>query len=190
MKRFLQWLKCHVIDPLIVEPLRIQITAFTSALTHYLDDIMNTLDEIKAALVVDKRSKRLPLILVQDLSTGLTLKGDIRFMQMRKDQKVRIEFGAPVDKNGDPAKVQEGSVSISVTDGSATVEPDPTNPFAATIIGAAETVDPTEPGAVVIVADADLGDGVKNIQGVEPLLITGLEAVGFGPATVGTPEDQ
>lgn len=139
---------------------------------------------------VDRRSKTLPLIFVQDLDTNLYVRGVITNMQLRDDQKVRITFGKPLDKKGNPASVQEGSVSISVTDGSATVEPDPADPFSATIIGVSPTADITKPGAVIITADADLGEGVKNITGSEPLIVTGGQAVGFGPASVGTAEDQ
>lgn len=190
MPRIIQLLKCRIIDPLIVEPLRAQLTIYISTLTDFLNDINDSLDMIKDALHVDKSTKRIPLVFAQDLETGFYVRGDITNMQIRDDQKFRIEFGKPLDKKGNAASVQEGSVSISVTDGSATVEPDPTNPFAATIIGVSPTADITKPGAVIITADADLGEGVRNITGSEPLIVTGGQAVGFGPASVGTAEDQ
>ena len=46
------------------------------------------------------------------------------------------------------------------------------------------------PATITISADADLGDGVKAITGVEPLIVTSGEATGFGPATVGPIAEQ
>lgn len=178
-----------IIYPLIVKPLRDCIEDLKSdnrqqhAITMRV--LLNAINDH-----VDKSSKYIPLVLVQDLGTGLTLKGDLKAMQLRDDQKCRIEFGKPVDKKGQPASVQEGSVSVSITDDSAHFEPDPDNPFAGTVIADKPTADPTAPGAIVITADADMGEGVRNIQGVEPLIVTGGEAVGFGAASLGTPEDQ
>lgn len=135
-------------------------------------------------------SDRLILVRVEDLDTGLTTEGDIRAMKIKDSERCTIEFGAPVDKRGKPAKVQPGSVRWSIGDSAvATVEQDPTNPLKATVTGIAPNED-GEGTVINIEADADLGDGVKSISGVEPLVVTSGEAVGFGPASLGTPEEQ
>jgi hypothetical protein len=183
MKRLIALLNDQIIQPLITHPI---IHADTVNALNIRSDLV----DIKRALGIDKRSSYIPLILVRDIDTGLTLRGDIKLMQLKDTQKCRIEFGAPVDKKGNLAKVQEGSVSISITDDSAHFEPDPSNPFAGTVVADKPTADATKPGAIVIVADADLGDGVNNIQGTEPLIVVAGDAVGFGVASVGTPEEQ
>lgn len=187
--RIVRALNRTIFYPLIVKPLRCRIDDLAADIAGRFDiQTRVLLNAIKGD--VDLSSKSLPLIFVQDVETLTTLKGEITFMQLTNTQKVRIEFGKPLNRKGGEAAVQEGSVSISVTDGSATVEQDADNPFAATIVAVSPTADPTQPGAVVITADADLGEGVRNIQGVEPLLVVPAEAVGFGPATIGEPEEQ
>jgi hypothetical protein len=135
----------------------------------------------------DLRSTHLKLVRVHDIDSGLIVEGEITKMQITDSQQATIEFGAPVDKKGFPATVQDGSVSLSVGDDSATIEQDATNPFKGLVKG----VHPSDAATLItITADADLGDGVTNITGTEPLNVTGGQAAGFGPATVGTPEEQ
>jgi len=111
-------------------------------------------------------------------------------MQLTDTQEFDFEFGKPLDKKGAPASVQDGSVSLSVSDSNGTIVPNPDNPFAGTFKADKPTADPTAPGTIVIVADADLGDGVENIQGVIPVVVTGGKAFGFGEPTIGTVREQ
>lgn len=102
-------------------------------------------------------------------------------------QQVDFEYAQPVDKAGQPADVQTGSVKLKSSDVSvATVTQDTTNPFKGLIKSVGK-------GAcqVTISADADLGDGDTEISG-EPIdvTVTGGQAVGFGAVTVGTPVEQ
>ena len=120
--------------------------------------------------------------------------GDIKSMQITDSQQFKITFPAPVDKKGFPAKVQDGSVSITVGNDTATVEPnpdDPTNKFSALVKGSRPGADDgSEVTAVTISADADLGEGVKTITKAVELMVTSGEATGFGEPTVGAVEEQ
>lgn len=148
-----------------------------------LKRIARALEEKRAA------RKRLPLIRVQDKDTGLIVEGEITLMVLTDTQRARITFGQPVDKKGFPAQVQPGSVVFEISDDSAAVVQDPNDVFSADVIAAHPTPDQA-PAVITISADADLGDGVKTITGVEPLIVTSGEASGFGPATVGPATEQ
>jgi hypothetical protein len=99
-------------------------------------------------------------------------------------KSVEIEFGKPVDANGNEAQI-DGAATISSTDSSImTVHPSetqPDNPYAT------KTVFTGKAGAaqVVIKADAKLGEEVKEITGAETFEYPAGEAVGFGSAKVG-----
>jgi len=102
-------------------------------------------------------------------------------------QQVDFEYAPPVDKAGQPADVQAGSVKLKSSDVTvASVTQDPANPFKGLIKSVGK-------GAcqITISADADLGDGDTEISG-EPIdvTVTGGQAVGFGGVTVGTPVEQ
>jgi len=126
--------------------------------------------------------------------SGFVEIGDIESMQITDTQQFKITFPAPVDKKGFPAKVQDGSVSITVGNDTATVEPnpdDPSNVFSALVKGNRPGADDgSEVTAVSISADADLGEGVKTISKAVELMVTSGEATGFGEPTVSTPEEQ
>jgi len=129
-----------------------------------------------------------------EVESGFIETGDIQSMQITDSQQFKITFPAPKDKKGFPAKVQDGSVAITVGNDTATVEPnpdDPSNPFSALVKGnrpGAE--DGSEATAVSISADADLGEGVKTISKAVELMVTSGEATGFGEPTVGDAEEQ
>jgi hypothetical protein len=99
-------------------------------------------------------------------------------------QKVDLTYGVPVDAKGDPAAV-DNVVWKSSDPATATVAAGAT-PYTG-------TVKAVHTGAcqVWIEADADLGDGVTLITGDKvDVQITGGQAVGFGPPTVGVPSEQ
>jgi len=126
--------------------------------------------------------------------SGFIETGDIQSMQITDSQQFKITFPAPKDKKGFPAKVQDGSVAITVGNDTATVEPnpdDPSNPFSALVKGNRPGADDgSEATAVSISADADLGEGVKTISKAVELMVTSGEATGFGEPTVGDAEEQ
>jgi|ERR1051326_63503 hypothetical protein len=129
-----------------------------------------------------------------ETETGFILTGDISAMQIKDTEQFKITFPKPTDKKGFPAKVQDGSVKITVGNDTATVEPnpdDPTNPFSALVKGARPGADDgSEVTAVTISADADLGEGEKTISKSLELMVTSGDATGFGEPTVGTVEEQ
>lgn len=90
-----------------------------------------------------------------------------------------------VNKKGNPAPVQDGSVVFASSD-PAVLETvvDPASPM--TVIVKAKA-----PGAAQVqcTADADLGDGVKTITLVADFTVVAGEAVG-GTISFGTPEEQ
>lgn len=90
----------------------------------------------------------------------------------------------PVDRRGNPAPVQEGSVSISMADTAvATVERDPANELAGWVMTHAVGVT-----QINYSADADLGEGVTTITGFDAIEVKPEQAVGFG-ITFGPAED-
>lgn len=156
-----------------------------------LEELLSELRSIKTAVQElpkpDFRTKRLKLVKVT-IDFGATIEGEIKSMQLTDIQQATIEFGAPIDKKGHPAKVQDGSVVITIDDpNQATVTQDATNPLKALVVGGA----PSDLSTMIrIKADADLGDGEEVIEGSEPYNTTSSKAVGFGVPTIGTPEDQ
>ena len=131
------------------------------------------------------------LVLIRvSFDTGQIVEGDIQLMVLTDTQQATITFGQPLDKKGKPAKVQPGSVAFSIDQpDAATVTQDASDPFTALVVAGNPTADGS-PATITISADADLGDGVKTITGVEPLIVTSGEAVGFGNATVSAPVEQ
>ena len=113
-------------------------------------------------------------------------------------QQVQVTYGGPVDAKGNPAAVESLTFVSSdtatatfvpgVLDSSGNVIPDPANDgfIRGVIVAKAAGV-----CQVNITADADLGDGVKTIDGEKvDVQVTGGQAVGFGNPTVGTPVEQ
>lgn len=106
---------------------------------------------------------------------------------MSYSQKVTVEISA-VDSNGNPAPVEPGSINIQSSDEnicSIVRDPEAENKFEirgnnAGVVGVAQ---------VDISADADLGDGVKTINGFIGVEITPKEAIGFG-LNIGEPIEQ
>lgn len=102
-------------------------------------------------------------------------------------QEADFVYPEPVDKKGQPAPVQAGSVKLSSSDETVlVVVQDPTNPYK----GIARAVG-NGTADVNIEADADMGDGVTLIHG-EPIhvTVTGGQAVGFGSPSFGPPREQ
>lgn len=91
----------------------------------------------------------------------------------------------PVDRHGNPAKVEPGSVQYEVTNQDvAVIEEDPADEtkfvLKAKGVGVAE---------LRVYADADLGEGVKAIETFAAVEVLPESAVGFG-ISFGTPEEQ
>lgn len=91
----------------------------------------------------------------------------------------------PLDKKGNPAKVQAGSSIFTSSDPTVvTVTPDPANELGVTVTA-------VKAGAAQIrwSGDADLGDGIVTISAAEDVVVTGGQAVSAG-FTFGPPVEQ
>lgn len=122
------------------------------------------------------------------INHNLKLKGDIVMVKTPIDKKFSVKWPSPVDKGGNEAQVEEGSVVISSDDETvATVEPDPDNGPYACIVHTTNKVGAT---AIKIKADADLGEGVKEINGMLAVEVTAGEATGFGEPSTTDPVDD
>jgi hypothetical protein len=112
-------------------------------------------------------------------------RGETMLVVLTNTQKVAAGWGSPVDAKGDPAQVQNLTWKTSDA-ATATAEQDPAVPYGV-------IVKAVHAGAAQVwpEADADLGDGVTLITGDKlDVTVTGGQAVGFGPVTIGTPTEQ
>lgn len=102
--------------------------------------------------------------------------------EMTDSQQVKVTVAA-VDKKGKAARVAD-PVWSSTDDTVAVVTQDSTDPLSALVVAG-------NPGVAQVkcTADADLGDGVRNVEATLDLSITGGAAVGF-TITPGPVEEQ
>ena len=100
------------------------------------------------------------------------------------EQKIAIRL-APVTASGNPATL-DGDVAFTVVEGDATVEVvDGTGGLEFYLVsGAANTV-----SRITATADADLGEGVREISEEFVYTVTGAEAAAFAPV-IGTAEPK
>lgn len=112
------------------------------------------------------------------------IKGDIKMVSMRYNQKVSVEL-LPQDANGNPALVEPGTVQVSSSNEAAcTIKRDTNNELLFEILGAGAGV-----AQVDFSADADLGNGVETITGFLGVETLPGQAVGFG-FNISEPVDQ
>lgn len=114
---------------------------------------------------------------------GLKIKG--KNMALTAFPQQRIPFLLqPVDRKGNPAPVEAGSVTFSIDNPAvASVEQDPANQLAGFVI--TNGVGVTQ---INYSADADMGEGVTTITGFDAIEVKPEQAVGFG-ITFGPAED-
>lgn len=96
---------------------------------------------------------------------------------------------APVKKNGSPATVEPGTVEYSSPDPSVIVEEDPTDETKFKVTTSADEVTESKTVDISVSADADLGAGVKTIEGILTIVVEPDGAVGFGITTLTEPAD-
>lgn len=91
----------------------------------------------------------------------------------------------PVDRKGNPAQVEAGTVEFSIdNEDVATVEEDPNDETKFIVKAKGPGV-----ATLTVSADADLGDGVQRIETFSAIEVIPEGAVGFG-LTFSAPEDQ
>lgn len=96
---------------------------------------------------------------------------------------------APVNRKGQPAKVQEGTVEYSSPDPSVVVEEDPTDETKFKVTTSADEITESRTVDIPVSADADLGDGIKTITSILTVVLEPDGAVGFGITTLTEPAD-
>ena len=129
------------------------------------------------------KNKNKPKLIMTLEFENITIKGDIKVIGLKLAQKVRVTL-QPVDRLGNPATVEAGSVSFSSSDEAiCTVVQDSENELVAEVFSQGVGV-----AQLDYSADADLGEGVESISGFSSVEVLPLGAVGFG-LEVGEPED-
>jgi hypothetical protein len=143
---------------------------------------------ILAAVILVIRKKCTPLkngkhFEIEFTIDNIKIKG--KNMAVTAFPQQRIPFTLqPVDRKGNPAAVEAGTVEYWTDDEAvATVEEDPTNELAGAIITTGVGVTQLN-----YTADADLGEGVVAISGFDAIEVKPEAAVGFG-ITFGEPQD-
>lgn len=140
--------------------------------------------KVDVNITIIKKRKNKPYLLLSLIIDQIKIKGKIMAASITTTQQVTGTL-QPVDAKGKPASVEVGTVHFSSTDQSVfTVEQDPTNELSVKVVAVG-------PGTAQLdySADADLGEGVKTIEGFTAIEVLPSSAVGFGLA-FGTPEEQ
>lgn len=140
--------------------------------------------KVDVNITITKKRKKKGGLLLSLLIDQIKIKGKIMAVSITTTQQVSGTL-QPVDSKGKPASVEAGTVHFSSSDQSVfTVEQDPTNELSVKIVAVG-------PGTAQLdySADADLGEGVKTIEGFTAIEVLPASAVGFG-LTFGTPEEQ
>lgn len=121
------------------------------------------------------------------INQSIKTKGELTMVQAKIQQVFTATWPGPKDKAGNEASVQDGSVAFSSDDESvATVEANPDGgPYSAKVT----TGDKVGATTVKISADADLGEGVKTIEGLLTVEVRAGDAVGFTEPTNTDPVD-
>jgi hypothetical protein len=96
---------------------------------------------------------------------------------------------APIDRKGNPAKVQAGSVEYNSPDPEVVVTEDTNDETVFDVTTSATPVTESRTVDVEVIADADLGDGVKEIRGILTVVLEPDMAEGFGIKTLAEPTD-
>jgi len=114
----------------------------------------------------------------------ITAKGDHMAYKLPDDKKIKVQVSY-VDAKGNPAKVEDGSIVWSSSDDSiVTVTQDAIDPATAWVAA----VGPLGQAQASVTADADLGDGVRELVTMLDVEIVSGEAVAGTITPVGDPE--
>lgn len=131
-----------------------------------------------------RHRRRKPEIYLTFSTNDIKIKGVIKMVTMKVTQFVEGIL-QPVDRLGNPAQVEAGTVQFTSSDEAVfvvarTAEDELKVKLVATGVGVAQ---------LDYSADADLGEGVVTITGFTGIEITAEQAVGFA-VSFGEPQDQ
>lgn len=125
-------------------------------------------------------------LMLRLITNQINITGDITLLSLKSTQfAVSGEIQA-VDRLGNPAQVEAGSVNFSSSDESVfRAEQDPENEKIVKVVAVG-------PGVAQLdySADADLGEGVVTITGFTGVEVTPAQAVGFSGLSFGEPQEQ
>lgn len=142
-------------------------------------------------LIWRRQSKRVNHFLFTYLGTDFNypqVKSNSMAIIFKPNQFARVQI-QPVDRKGNPAKVQPGSIDYSSPDPSFTVEEDPNDETILKITSAPDAITESKSVDIAVSADADLGDGVKTINGIITSVLEPEGAAGFGINVLEEPQD-
>ena len=132
------------------------------------------------------RKPRKAKLLLSFVINQIKIKGEIKLVSLRSTQYVESGELQAVDRLGNPAEVEAGSVNFSSSDeGVFRAEQDPDNEKLVKVVAVG-------PGVAQLdySADADLGEGVVTITGFTGVEVTPAQAVGFSGLSFGEPQEQ
>lgn len=135
--------------------------------------------------ITEQRYKKKPKFIMTLEFENIKIKGEISMIGLKVSQTVPVTL-QPIDRKGNPASVEPGTVVFESTDPNIfTVVQNPDNELQADVYSSVNN-----PGTAQLdyKADADLGDGVVEISGFSAVEVLPLQAVGFG-LQVGEPVD-
>lgn len=130
------------------------------------------------------RQRRKPKLYLTFSINDIKIKGAIKMVTMKVTQFVEGEL-QPVDRLGNPAQVEAGTVQFTSSDEAVfVVARDVENELKVKLVATGAGV-----AQLDYSADADLGEGVVTITGFTGVEISPEQAVGFA-VTFGEPQDQ
>jgi hypothetical protein len=127
---------------------------------------------------VHNRDQKTPTLQIAFIIDNIKITGGITMLKLANDQLARFVVPAPKDKKGEDTTYQAGTLKVTSSNEEvftvARDDKDPENEAAWKAVAGRS-------GAAVLTieADADLGDGVKNIKAEIAVEVTAGEAVGF-----------
>lgn len=128
------------------------------------------------------KRKKPKLILILEFNK-IKIEGEIKMFSLKPKQRLKVTL-KPIDKNGDPALIEDGSQNYQTSDPEVIrielIEAEPNSCYLYSEKLGVAVFDYS--------ADADLGEGVKTISGTSNGEVMPREAVGFG-LEFGEPED-
>lgn len=131
------------------------------------------------------RKPRKGKLLLSVVINQIKIKGEIKLVSLRSTQYVESGELQAVDRLGNPAEVEPGSVNFSSSDEGVfrieRLDNEKQIKVIATGTGVAQ---------LNYSADADLGDGVVTIEGFTGVEVLPAQAVGFSGLSFGEPQEQ
>jgi len=125
-------------------------------------------------------------LMLKLITNNINITGDITLLSLKSTQYAQSGELSAVDRLGNPAQVEAGSVQFSSSDESVfRAEQDPENEKVVKVVAVG-------PGVAQLdySADADLGEGVVTITGFTGVEVTPAQAVGFSGLSFGEPQEQ